>query len=86
MPFWRANHQYVYYYCQRCGRRQPLSMMVWQNGILVCSPTSCIDTAIVGAYELNVARAVSIWRHELEPDHKLTQPTDRKDDPNDIMF
>ena len=65
MPFWRGQRQHVYAYCQRCGFRQPLSMMAWQNGVLVCSPTNCIDTAIVGSYELNVARAVSINRHEL---------------------
>jgi hypothetical protein len=60
--------------------------MQWQNGILVCSDTDCIDTAIIGSYELNVARAVGIWRHELEPDRKLTEPVDRKNDMNDVLY
>lgn len=70
----------------RCGYRQPLSMMVWQNGLLVCNPTDCVDTAIVGTFELNVARAVSVYRHELEPDPKLVNPIERKDDQNDILY
>lgn len=60
--------------------------MIWQNGLLVCKPTDCIDTAILGNYELNVARAVSIYRHELEPDSKLINPIERKNDQNDILF
>ena len=86
MPLWRSQHSNVYEYCQRCGRRQPLSMMRWQNGILVCSATNCIDTAIVGSRDLNVARAVSTYRHEFEPDPKLTQPTDRRADQNEILY
>ena len=60
--------------------------MIWQNGVLRCSKTNCIDTAIIDNYQINVARQVAIWRHELEPDRKLTEPVDRKDDQNDVLY
>jgi len=60
--------------------------MIWQNGILVCNVTNCIDTAIVGSRDLNVARAVAVNRHELEADVKLTSPTERMADQNDILY
>lgn len=81
-----VQHQVVYHECGRCGFTRPLSTMIWQNGILCCKQTSCIDTAIIDNYEINVARAVSIWRHELEPDRKLIEPVDRKDDQNDVLY
>jgi len=60
--------------------------MVWQNGLLLCNVTGCIDKAIVGSRDINVARAVAVTRHELEPDAKLTNPTERRIDVNDILF
>jgi hypothetical protein len=60
--------------------------MVWQNGQLVCSVTNCIDKAIVGSRDINVARAVAVYRHELEPDAKLTNPTARHADQTDILY
>ena len=86
MPLWRSQRQNVYRTCARCGFRQPLSKMTWQNGILVCSVTNCIDKAIVGSRDINVSRAVSMYRHELEPDAKLTQPVDRRADQYDILY
>ena len=86
MPLWRSQKKNVYHVCGRCGFRQPLSKLIWQNGILVCYPTNCVDKAIVGSRDLNVARAASINRHELEPDKKLTEPVDRKDDLNEILY
>jgi hypothetical protein len=86
MPLWRGQRKYTYHTCARCGFRQPLQKMIWQNGILVCSVSSCIDKAIVGSRDINVARAVSVYRHELEPDVKLTNPTDRRVDQNDILY
>lgn len=86
MPYWRHNHEVVYMYCQRCGFRQLLSDMRWQNGILVCGNTNCIDTAIIGSRDINVARAVAVWRHELEPDPKLLEPVDRKNDEMEILY
>lgn len=86
MPFWRSQRKNVYHTCSRCGFRQPLSKMVWQNGLLVCSVTNCIDKAIVGSRDINVARAVQVYRHELEPDVKLTNPTERRVDVNDILY
>lgn len=86
MPFWRAQHKHVYHFCARCGFRQPLSKLQWQNGILVCSVTNCVDKAIVGSRDINVARAVQVYRHELEPDAKLTNPTERRVDVNDILY
>jgi len=60
--------------------------MIWQNGILVCNVTQCIDKAIVGSRDINVARAVGVFRHELEADAKLTNPTERRVDQNDILY
>lgn len=86
MPLWRGQLTNVYHTCMRCGTRQPLSKMVWQNGILICSTEKCVDTAIIGSRDLNVARAVGIYRHELEADPKLTQPIARKNDQSDVMY
>lgn len=86
MPLWRSQQKNVYHVCQRCGFRQPLSKMRWQNGILVCYVTNCVDKAIVGSRDINVARAVSVYRHELEPDPKLTTPVDRRADQNEILY
>lgn len=86
MPLWRAQQKYCYHTCGRCGFRQPLQKMIWQNGVLVCSVTNCIDKAIIGSRDINVARAASVYRHELEPDKKLTNPTDRRADQNDILY
>lgn len=83
---WRSQRTNVYRECQRCGVRQPLSKMRWQNGILVCSVNNCVDTAIIGSRDINVARAVGINRHELEPDPKLTQPIDRKNDQLEVLY
>lgn len=86
MALQHTQHRNVYHQCQRCGFVHPISTMIWQNGILVCKKTDCIDTAIIDNYQINVARAVSIWRHEFEPDRKLTEPVDRKDDQNDVLY
>lgn len=81
-----TNRTYVYQVCQRCGCTQPLSEMRWQNGILVCNTYNCVDTAIIGSRDMAVARAVSQWRHELEPDPKLTIPVERKNDELEILY
>jgi len=86
MPLWRGQRKYTYHECARCGFRQPLSKMTWQNGLLVCNVTQCIDKAIVGSRDINVARAVGVYRHELEADAKLTSPTERRADQNDILY
>jgi hypothetical protein len=86
MPLWRSQQKNVYHTCGRCGFRQPLSKMIWQNGILVCSVTQCIDKAIVGSRDLNVSRAIAVNRHELEPDTKLINPIERRVDQNDILY
>jgi hypothetical protein len=86
MPLWRGYKQYVYHVCSVCGFRQPLSKMIWQNGILRCSVTDCIDKRIIGSRDIDVARTVAVNRHELEPDPKLTQPVDRKDDQNEVLY
>lgn len=78
MPLWRSQKRNVYYVCQRCGRRQPLAKMQWQNGILVCNVTDCIDSMIIGQRDMAVAREVGVDRHELEPDAKLVNPSDRQ--------
>ncbi len=86
MPLWRAQHTNVYHFCQRCGTRQRLQDMRWQNGILVCNFYNDVDTAIVGSRDINVARAVAVWRHELEVDRKLTEPVDRKNDQLMVLY
>jgi hypothetical protein len=86
MPLWRSQRVNVYHRCMRCDTRQPLSNMIWQNGILICAHNKCVDTAIVGSRDIRVAREVGVWRHELEPDPKLVNPTSRKDDLLDVMY
>lgn len=86
MPLWRGQHVNIYHTCQRCGLRQKLADMRWQNGVLVCSNSDCVDTAIIGSRDINVARQVSIWRHELEPDAKLVNPVDRKVDEMEVLY
>lgn len=86
MPLYRSQRTNVYHECQRCGTRQPLANMQWQNGILICNQNNCVDTAIVGSRDLAVARAVSVWRHELEPDPKLVNPVSRRNDQADVQY
>lgn len=84
-----SQRRNVYEVCQRCGVTWPLSKMDWQNGILVCHPNRCYDKGkmpIVGSRELAVARQVAIWRHELEPDPKITSPIERRQDAVDVMY
>lgn len=86
MPLYRSQQTNIYHFCDRCGFRQPLDKMRWQNGKLVCKPTNCVDSAIIGTRDLNVARQVSINRHELEPDRKLTNPVDRRNDQLEVLY
>lgn len=60
--------------------------MRWQNGILVCSVTDCVDSAIVGSRDIAVAKAISIDRKELTPDQKLVSPMARKNDEAEVLF
>ena len=76
----------VYYTCARCGCTQPLSEMRWQNGQIYCWTYNCVDTAIIGSRDMNVARAVAVYRHELEPDPKLTQPISRINDMLETLY
>lgn len=76
----------VYFVCQRCGSTQPLSEMRWQNGLLLCNQYRCVDTAIIGKRDIDVARAISVYRHELEPDPKLVTPIDRRNDQFDVLY
>lgn len=86
MPLWRSTRTNVYHECQRCGWRQPLTQMRWQNGLLVCTQNRCVDTAIIGKRDIDVARAVAVYRHELEPDPKLVSPVERKNDQLDVLY
>lgn len=86
MPLWRGQLEHVYHQCYRCGRRMPFSQMRWQLGLLVCSWSDCIDTAVVGSRNLAVARSVQIDRHELQPDPKLYQVKDPQQDLNEVPF
>lgn len=76
----------VYHTCARCGTRQPLATMQWQDGKLMCREEDCIDTAVVGSLDLDVVRALAIDRHELQPDRKLVEPMDRKNDQTEVLY
>jgi hypothetical protein len=76
----------VYEVCQRCGATQPLSEMKWQNGILICSTYNCVDKAIIGSRDIAVAKAIEVYRHELEPDPKMTNPVERKQDQTEVLY
>lgn len=76
----------VYFDCMRCGCTRPLSCMRWQNGQLFCYTGGCVDTAIIGSRDLNVARAVAVDRHELQPDPKITTPTSRQNDMLEVLY
>jgi hypothetical protein len=81
-----TQRQNIYHTCARCGTDQPLARMKWQNGILICSTLRCIDTAIIGSRDINVAREIGIDRHELVPDVKLTTPVIRTDDQYEVLW
>lgn len=88
MPLFRSQRKNVYHFCQRCNDRYPLTQMGWQNGKLLCF-AKCYDRGInpiIGTRDIKVARALAINRHELEPDPKLTQPSDRKNDGLDVYW
>lgn len=76
----------VYHTCSRCGTRRILADMRWQNGILVCNWSGCVDTAIVGSRDLNVAREVAVNRKEMQPDEKLVNPIERRNDQTEILY
>jgi hypothetical protein len=81
-----TNHVNVYEVCDRCGCVQPVSEMRWQNGVLICFTYDCVDKAIVGSRDIAVARAISVYRHELEPDTKLTTPVERNNDQLEVLY
>jgi hypothetical protein len=85
MPYYRSQRSKVYHNCSRCDFRYPLDEMLWQQGKLLCL-AKCYDNSITGARDIQVARAVSIPRHELEPDEKLTNPSERRADVLDVYW
>lgn len=85
MPLFRSKGKNVYHLCMRCDNRYPLAQMAWQNGKLLCL-AKCYDRAIRGSRDIQVAKAVSINRHELEPDEKLTTPSERRSDVLDVYW
>lgn len=88
MPLYRSQRANVYHLCMRCEDRYPLSQMAWQNGKLLCL-AKCYDRGvnpIVGTRDIKVARAVSLNRHEMEPDPKLTTPSERRADVLDVYW
>ena len=86
MPLWRGQQENVYFACMRCGRRMPLAEMIWQYGLLLCNWSDCIDSAVVGSRDLEVARQVAIDRNELQPDPKLVTVGDPVADLNSVPF
>lgn len=85
MPL-RGYMENVYHTCMRCGTRRILHDMVWQNGILVCGMSDCVDTAIVGSRDMQVAMVVGQLSKELQPDEKLVNPVGRRDDVAEVLF
>lgn len=72
---WRGYMEFTYSTCQRCWAKQPISLMEWDNGQLVCIDR-CKDNSVDGAFENAMAKAASEDRHELVPDPKLVHPVD----------
>jgi len=63
-----------------------LAEMRWQYGLLICEWSDCIDQAVVGSRDLAVARAMTVDRHELQPDPKLYNVKDPASDLNDVPY
>lgn len=76
----------VYFVCERCGATWPLGRMRWQNGKLLCYPNKCVDTAIVGSRDILVAQAVAVDRKEFQPDPKISNPRDRRNDELEVLY
>ena len=77
-----------YHYCARCGDRQPIADMTWQNGSLICN-RKCLDTGVFpvkGDRDKERARleASYVNSRELQPDRKLTESSLQQED--DISF
>lgn len=77
-----SQHSNIYHVDQRTGFVEPLAEMAWDNGIL----TKQVDTAIIGSRDVAVARAVAQDRHELTPDPKLVEPSERSRSQVEILF
>lgn len=73
---WRGYNEYTYYTCQRCQRKMPISLMRWDNGLLVCKTNDCVDRLINGTFEFAYTKEASRDRQELHPDETLLHPTD----------
>lgn len=73
---WRGYCEFVYWVCQRCNRKVPLSDCSWCDGLLVCHMYLCYDRAVDGSFELRVTREASRDRNELVPAPKIINPVD----------
>jgi hypothetical protein len=82
MAIRHTQRRNVYHVDQRSGFVEPLGEMSWDNGVL----TKQVDTAIIGSRDMKVVRAISIDRHELTPDRKLTEPTARTQTQHEILY
>jgi hypothetical protein len=58
--------------CQRCGTDQRLSMLVRQNGILVCITNDCADNRLIERRPRMIMEKLRSGR-EMQPDTKLTE-------------
>lgn len=86
----RGYKQHKYRFCARCGDRQPLAEMTWQNGSLICN-RKCLDTGVFpvkGDRDKEIGRLLGVYNSgnnkELQPDNKLTQSSIQQED--DISF
>ena len=86
----RSFHDDPYHYCARCGSRVHMKDLQWQRGLLICKKWDCVDTGVnplLGNREQNIARVLNTWNRELQPDEKLTTPSDATPgNDDDIIF
>lgn len=76
MPYWRAQQENVYFQCGRCGLRQPLARMKWQEGVLYCDVYNCIDDLILGQRDAMLAKTMNriAGSDEAIPVRKIREP------------
>lgn len=68
-----------WHYCARCSEKYHISELEWQRGLLLCP--RCIDygndgVPLIGQREAIISAVFEQPTTEMEPDPKLTDPSD----------
>jgi hypothetical protein len=71
---WRGYLDHTYFTCQRTQHKTPISLMRWDNGLLVWKDYA--DRDVNGSFEFKISKEASLDRQELTPDVKLINPVD----------